>query len=193
MIRSIIKSSLYTNYRICCKRSFLNAFLKALLNCREVVLRNCTTNNNLLKYVWSLHIARRLKTHLNMSILSMSAGLFLMFAFYVRILADGLTERNLRFGKLYIDFIALFQHADNNIKMLVAHTIDQALTVSTIILNTNSPVFAHDLGKSLGNLILIALVHSLKSLIGIRCGKNCFRIKNRIRLGGKAVTSLNTD
>ena len=33
---------------------------------------------------------------------------FLMFAFYVRILADGLAEWNLRFGKLYIDFITLF-------------------------------------------------------------------------------------
>ena len=123
MIRSIIKSSLYTNYRICCKRSLLNAF-QALSRLPEVVLRNCTTNNNLLKYVWSLHIARRPETHLNMSILSVSAGLFLMFAFYVRILA--IVSRNGTFGlKALRQLYSALQHADNNIKVLIAHTIDK--------------------------------------------------------------------
>ena len=191
MIGSVIKSSLHTYYRICSQRSLLNAFLKSLLNCREVVLRNCTANYNLLKYIWSLHITGRLKAHLNMTILSVSAGLFLMLSFYIRILANSLTERNLRFGKLYVYFIAILQHADNNVKMLVAHAINKALAVRTVILNADSLILAHDLGQSLGNLILITFIYSLKSLIGIRCGKDCLRIKHRIGFASKAVASLN--
>ena len=83
MIRSIIKGCLHTNNRICSQRSLENTFLKSLLNSREVVLRNCTTYNYLLKYIRCLQIARWLKAHLNVAILSVSAGLFLMFAFYI--------------------------------------------------------------------------------------------------------------
>ena len=44
-----------------------------------------------------------------MSILSMSTGLFLMFTFHIRILADSFTESNLWFGKFDVYFVALFQ------------------------------------------------------------------------------------
>ena len=83
MIRSIIKGCFHTNYRICSQRAFQDAFLKTFFNCREVILRNCTTYNYLLKYIRCLQIARWLKAHLNVAILSVSAGLFLMFAFYI--------------------------------------------------------------------------------------------------------------
>ena len=53
MIRTIVKCSFDTNYRIGSQRSFLNAFLQTFFNCREVVLRYSTTNNNLFKYIWS--------------------------------------------------------------------------------------------------------------------------------------------
>ena len=76
--------------------------------------------------------------------------------------------------------------------MLIAHTIDQALAVSTVIDNLKSSVLCHHLGKGLCDLILIALLHCLKSLICIWCGKYSLRIKDRIRLGCKAVTGLYT-
>ena len=98
----------------------------------------------------------------------MSARLFLMLSFHIGILADRLSERNLRLAKFHIYFISLFQHADNNVKMLITHTINKALAVSAIINNSNGAIFTHDLGKSLGDLILIPFVHCLKSLIGIR-------------------------
>ena len=129
MERSIIKSGFYANYRICSQRSFLNAFLQTFLDSREVVLRYSTTNYYLFKYIWSFQITGWLKTHLNMSVLSMSAGLFLMFAFYVRVLTDGFTEGNLRFGKFDFYFVALFQFADYDVKMLITHTIKECLSV----------------------------------------------------------------
>ena len=112
MIRTIVKGCFNTNYRICSQRSFLNAFLQTFFNCREVVLRYSTTNNNLFKYIWSFQITGWLKTHLNVTILSVSTGLFLMFTFHIRILADSFTESNLWFGKFDVYFVALFQFAD---------------------------------------------------------------------------------
>ena len=83
MIRTIVKCSFDTNYRIGSQRSFLNAFLQTFFNCREVVLRNCTTNYNLFKFIRCLQIARWLKAQLNVALLSVSARLFLMFACYL--------------------------------------------------------------------------------------------------------------
>ena len=97
MIRSIIKGCFHTNYRICSQRAFQDTFLKSFFNCREVILRNCATYNYLLKYIRCLQITGWLKTHLNMTILSVSTGLFFMFAFYIRLLTKCLTERNLWF------------------------------------------------------------------------------------------------
>ena len=74
--------------------------------------------------------------------------------------------------------------------MLITHTVDQALAVSTVIDNLKSSVLCHHLGKGLCDLILIALLHCLKSLICIWCGKYSLRIKDRVCLGRKAVTGL---
>ena len=98
MIRTIIQNGFDADYRISSQRAFLYGFLDTFFNSREVVLRYSTTNNNLFKYIWSFQITGWLKTHLNMSILSVSTGLFLMLALYVGVLADGLTESYLRFG-----------------------------------------------------------------------------------------------
>ena len=120
----------------------------------------------------------------------MTAGLFLMFAFHIGILADSLTERNLRFGKFNFDFIAFFQLVYHDIKMLVAHTVEKCLPVGGIILHAESLILACHSGKRLGNLILVAFLHSLISLAGIRRGDYSFGIENRSVLGCKAVSCL---
>ena len=76
--------------------------------------------------------------------------------------------------------------------MLITHTVDQALTVCTVIDNLQCSVLCHHLGKGLCDLILVAFFHCLKSLICIWCGKYSLWIKDRIRLGCKAVTGLYT-
>ena len=106
MIGSIIQNGLHANYRICCQRPLQNGFLNTLFNCREVVLRNCAAYNYLLKYIRFLQITGRLEAHLYVAVLAMSARLFLILAFHIGFLADGLTERHLRFAQLDIYFIA---------------------------------------------------------------------------------------
>ena len=123
MIRSIIKDSLYSNYRISCKRSLQNGFLKSFLYCREVILRNCSANHFFFEYIWRLQISGWLKTHLNMSVLSMSSGLFLILGIYVRFLLNSLTECNLWCLQCDLTFISGSQLACKYFQMLVPHTI----------------------------------------------------------------------
>ena len=59
-----------------------------------------------------------------MTILSMSAGLLFVFILHIDFLADGLAESYLRFGKFYVYFVAFFELAYYDIKVLVAHTIE---------------------------------------------------------------------
>ena len=190
MIRTIVKCSFDTNYRIGSQRSFLNAFLQTFFNCREVVLRYSTTNNNLFKYIWSFQITGWLKTHLNVTVLSVSTGLFLMFTFHIRILADSFTESNLWFGKFDVYFVALFQFADYNIKVLISHSVKERLSVGRIIYNTERLVFTCHFCKCLCNLVFITFLNRFVSLIGIRGRNYSFRIKDRTCLGRKAVTCL---
>ena len=124
MIGSIVENGFHTNYRISCKWALLYRFLDTFFNCREVVLRNCASHYLLFKYIRCLQITRRLKSHLYMSILSMSTGLILIFILYIRFLAKGLTESYLRFGQFHIHFIFFSQHADDHCQMLISHTIE---------------------------------------------------------------------
>ena len=190
MVGTIIKSSFNADYRVSSQRSFQNTFLKSFFNCREIVLRHCSTNNYLLKYIWCFQITGWFKTHFNMTILSVSARLFFMFAFHIRVLANGLAECNLRFGKFNIYFVTFFQFADHDIKMLITHTIKECLSVGRIIYNTKGLVFACHFCESLCNFVLITLVDCFVSLICVRCGDHSLRIENRSSFGCKAVTGL---
>lgn len=83
MIGTIIEHSLHTHYRIGSQRSFYHRVLNTLLHCREVVLGNCAAHYDLLKYIRLLQITGRLECHLNVTVLTMSAGLFLIFCFHI--------------------------------------------------------------------------------------------------------------
>ena len=188
MIRSIIKCSLYTYNRISCQRSSLNRFLNALFYCREIVLRNCTTDYYLFENIWSLHISGIGKSHLYVSILSMATRLLLIFCFYIRVLANRLTEGYLWSCQLDLYFILAQQLAGNNINMLIAHTIDQCLSVLCIIHCFHGQIFQHHLSQCLCYLILFAFVLCKVSLICIRCGSIYTGILNRCILSCQRVS-----
>jgi len=57
MIRSIIQRCFHTDYRISCKRSLAYRFLKTFFDCREIILRNCSPYDCLLKNIWCLQVA----------------------------------------------------------------------------------------------------------------------------------------
>ena len=106
-----------------------------------------------------------------------------MFTFHIRILADSFTESNLWFGKFDVYFVALFQFADYNIKMLISHSVKERLSVGRIIYNTERLVFTCHFCKCLCNLVFITFLNRFVSLIGIRGRNYSFRIKDRTCLG----------
>ena len=125
-----------------------------------------------------------------MTILTVSAGLLLIFIFNVGFLADRLAVSNLRFGKFNLYFIFVFQTTCNHFQMLLTHAVKQSLTVLGIVDYAQRLIFVCQLLQRLGNLIDIRLVNRFIALCSIRLGIFGLRISNRICLGGKRITGL---
>ena len=89
------------------------------------VLRYGTAENLLLEQVIALGI--RCKFHLNVAVLTMTAGLLLMLTFYRNSLADLLAVRNDRVGQRNLYAKLILQLGAQNVQMNIAGTGDQVL------------------------------------------------------------------
>ena len=158
MIGSIVQDRFHAHNRISGKRSFYNRFLKPLLHSREVVLRNRAAYNAFFEDIRCIQVPGRLELHLDMSVLAVSAGLFLILHIHIGVLADRLTERNLRRLQIDLHFISCGKLARRDLQMLVAHAVEKRLTVLAVIYNLQRHIFRRHPCKSLGHLILIALI-----------------------------------
>ncbi len=112
MVRSVVESRLHTDYRITCQRSLEHGFLKSLLNSREVVLRNRTADYRLFEDIRRIKVA---ELHLDMAVLTVSAGLLLILGVYIGILLNSLTERNLRRLQSNFALVSLKEFAHSNL------------------------------------------------------------------------------
>ena len=105
-----------------------------------------------------------------MSVLSVSTSLFLVFHIHVSILTDSLAERYLRSFQHDLNFISGGKLARCNLKMLVAHTIEERLAVLTVIDRTQCNILRCHSCKSLRYFILISFILHTVSHICIRYG-----------------------
>ena len=96
MVGSIVKHAVDADYRITCKRSLLDGINDTLLNCGEVVLRNGSADDFIAELIGLGLIAKRAVSHLDVTVLAVSAGLLLVLVLNVRGLADGLSVSYLR-------------------------------------------------------------------------------------------------
>src|SRR5699024_6542940 len=127
MVGSIVEDRFHSDYRVSGERSFHHGFLESLFHCREIVLRNSTANYALLKNIRRVQIMGRLKFHLDMSVLSVAARLFLIFHIHIRVLADRFAESNFRSFQNDLYFVPCRQLARRDLKMLVSHAVEQCL------------------------------------------------------------------
>ncbi len=125
-----------------------------------------------------------------MSVLSVAAGLFSVFIFHIRLLLDGLPVGNLGTVQFHIHLIFIQKAADNDIQMLVAHTIEQGLSVLRIVYHLQGKIFIGQFLQCLGNLVHIPLILGLITHAGIRSGYLHLAVFDGSRLGGKAVARL---
>ena len=96
------------------------AVLQAFFNCREEGLRNSAAEYLFFK---DKSVADcRLKFNPNIAELTMTAGLFLMFALYFYFFANGFTVSDSRSFQRNINAELIFQFGNQNIQMLFAQT-----------------------------------------------------------------------
>ncbi|GFI34562.1 hypothetical protein IMSAGC014_01057 [Bacteroidaceae bacterium] len=93
-----------------------------------------------------------------MAVLSVPAGLFLIYILHIGIFLDRLPESNLGLGKLNFNLVFIEKLAGNHLQMQVAHTIKKHLPVLGIIHIFHGQVFMGYLLERLGNLVNISLI-----------------------------------
>ena len=188
MIGSVVQDSLDADYRISGHRACGHGISDTLLNSREEVLRDSAADNDLLEYISFVKVSGRLESHLDMTVLAVSAGLLLILGINVAVLADRLLERDCRLAQFSVDLILGLQLADDDIQVLIAHAVQKSLMISCVIDGLHGQVFLADLRKSLCDLVEVTLVLRFVSLIGIRRGDVELRKENGSCLGRQSIS-----
>ena len=93
---------------------------QSFFNSGVVLLRHRAAKDLLFKY--KVFFFTMLKFDPNVSILAMAAGLLFMLSFYLNLLLNGLSVRDLRIYQIDGNAEFCLQLADDNIKMLLSNT-----------------------------------------------------------------------
>ena len=120
MIRTVHQNRLYADHGESCQNALGEGFLQALFHCREKVPGNCAAEYLFFKD----QLVRRIRLELDpdVAVLSVTAGLFLVFALYLDFFPDGLPIGDLRHGKHNLYAEILFQFRNHSSQMLLAQT-----------------------------------------------------------------------
>ncbi len=114
-----------------------------------------------------------------MTVLSVSAGLLLVFVFDIRCLLDRLAERDLGLFNLDCDIVFVLEHRLNDLQMEISHAVNQRLAVRGVVDRAESGIFCRNLRHCLRDLVDISLVDGTVTQIRIRDGKIHLRVHNR--------------
>lgn len=98
MIRAVVKSRLYADHRVAGKYALLDAVAQTLFNCGEEVLRHGAADNFLGEN--EIVALAGLEADEHIAELAVSAGLLLVSALNLDLLADGLSVCNLRHAEI---------------------------------------------------------------------------------------------
>ena len=122
VIRTVNKRRFQPDNGIARKHAFLCAFAKPLFNCGVEVLRNGTA-----EYLFSenkVYAVVRLKSDMNVAVLSVSAGLFLIFALLGNSLSYCFSVSDFRCSEIYGNAVFRFQFRHDNVYLRVAERRD---------------------------------------------------------------------
>ena len=89
------------------------------------------------------------KTNLNVSVLTVTACLLLVFTFDLNALCDSLTVGNYRRIELYGCTETALELGNDDVKVNIAHTVDEHLLCFGIVFKLNGKVLFEQLGYSL--------------------------------------------
>ena len=164
MVRSIIYGSMNTYYWESCKDTSFGSFFDTFAYCRDVFLRNSTTNNCRIKLEEFISVGiHRLEFNFTVSVLSTSTRLFCIFVFLINWLCKCLFVSNL--WSTYVCFYVEFtkQTVNDDFQMELTHTSDDGLSCFCICMSTESRIFFCKFCKSFTHLTLSSFCLRLDS------------------------------
>ena len=142
MVRSVVYVSVNTNYRESSKDTRLHSFFNTFTYCRDVFLRNSSSNYSRLELVCLLTVdIHWLEFNFTVSVLSTSTRLFRILAVNINWLCDGLFVSNLRctYVSLYLELTK--KSVNDDFKMKLTHTSDDCLSSFFVCMSTEGRVF----------------------------------------------------
>ena len=154
MVASVYEGRLQAHYRESSDGAVLCGLLESLLDCGEEVLRNRAAEHLLAEH--QLVAVVGLELYLYVSVLTVSAGLLLVFALDGHRLADSFTVRDLRLGHLDLHAELGFQLCRRDIKVLVAQTAYHALVGLVVVDVFQRGILLQKSADSAGELALVA-------------------------------------
>ena len=163
MIGTVYESSLEVNYRIACEDTLLDRLLESLLNCGEVVLRNCSAEYLLFEYE-IFRIVVRLELDPYVTVLTVTAGLLLMLTLNLNLLTDSLTVRNLSVFENRVYLKLVLKLCNQNLELNFTQAGDDHLLCLCIILYSKASVLIHELLETTHDLIFLTLLLGSDSL-----------------------------
>ena len=169
MVRTIGQRCFQADQRISCQYTVLHRFANALFDCGPEVLGHRTAENAFCKY--EILVGTRLKVHLNMTILTMTARLFLVLALNRYLFTDFLAVRYNRLGQLHFNTKLVFELGADNIQMNVAHTRNQHLLGFGIVFGRKGRVFVAQTCQTGRQLFFVAFVLGCNALRIARLGQ----------------------
>ena len=142
MIRTIIYICMNANYRESTQNTGFHCFFDTFANCRNVFLRNSTTNNCgfELEEFFSVGI-HWLEFNFTVTILTTTTGLFCVFAVNINRFCEGFFVSNLRCTNVSFYFEFTKQTVNDDFQMKFTHTCNDCLTSFLICVCTECRVF----------------------------------------------------
>ena len=156
MIRAIVKSSFQANHRIACKYALLDAVAQTLFNCGEEVLRHGAADNFLGEN--EIVALAGLEADEHIAELTVSAGLFLVSALNLDLLAYGLSVCDLRHAEIDLNAELVLELGYDNVKVLFAQTGEHLLAGLLVDDERNRGILFEEPEQARRDLLFVALL-----------------------------------
>ena len=156
MIGAVVKRRLESDDRVAGEHALGHAVAQALLDRGEEVLRDGAAEH----FLFEDHFIALagLKADPHVAELAVAAGLLLVSALNLDLLADLLTVRHLRILKIDGNAgLAVLQLGDDNVELSFAHAADDLLLRFGVVLEGDGGILFHQLAEAGSDLFFIAL------------------------------------
>ena len=164
MVRTIVYISVYTDYWESAKDTSFHSIFDTFADCRDVFLRNSTTNDCGFELVQFFTVGiHRLEFNFTVTILSTTTRLFSIFAVDINRFGDCFFVSNLRstYVSLYLEFTK--ETVNDDIQMKLTHTSDNGLSCFLICMCTECRILFCKFCKSFTKFTLSSFCLRLDS------------------------------